>query len=200
MLGADDKPADAPPKSPSAVAAMREYDKSIDAAEKACREAKLAAEKKLIEKLKPALIIATKAGNLAEANSIEKAMKDSSSRAEELRSPSDTQKVFKIEAARDWQRTVKVQEGQEISIRAAGKWCGNSNDRRNATVGPEGRPDGFYALEGSIGGGPVFKIGSSFTITAKATGTLEMRMHDNDREDNDGALEVRVVVGKVTEP
>ncbi|MDB5290148.1 MAG: hypothetical protein JWL69_1389 [Phycisphaerales bacterium] len=195
-VAADEKPANAPPRSSSAVAAMKEYERSIDAAEKACREAKLLAENKLVEKLKPALVAATKAGNLVEANSIERVMKESKSRAEELRLSPEAPKAFKIEAAEDWQPTVEVQQGQEIRIRAAGKWCANITKRKSTTFGPDGS-DGSCYLEGRIGDGEAFRIGSSLNFTAKMAGTLEMRMHDSPRDDNDGALDVGIMMGKV---
>lgn len=62
--------APAKPASPAAVAADKEYQRAIDAAEQACRSAKLAANKRLVEKLTIAMKVATKAGDLDEANRI----------------------------------------------------------------------------------------------------------------------------------
>ena len=74
MFGSEGETAAPPqaarPASPAAATAFREYDKASQAADDAWKQAATVAERKLIEKLKPALSVATKAGNLEEANAI----------------------------------------------------------------------------------------------------------------------------------
>jgi hypothetical protein len=83
-VAADDAKPVEKPQLPAAVAALREYDKSAEVAEKAYKEARLAAEHKLIDKLKPAMAIATKAANLPEANAIDAQIKLAMFRIDEL--------------------------------------------------------------------------------------------------------------------
>src|SRR5665213_1052207 len=64
------------PKSPAAMTAIRERDHAIEMAEQAYRQAKVAAEKRLIGKLKVLMFVATKAGDLDEANRINARMKE----------------------------------------------------------------------------------------------------------------------------
>lgn len=68
---------DAPPKptSPAAVAADKEFQHAVDVAEQAYKTAKAAATKRLVDKLTVAMKAATRAGNLAEANAIDAAIK-----------------------------------------------------------------------------------------------------------------------------
>jgi hypothetical protein len=75
------------PQSSAALSAMREYDKSSRAADDAWRQAKAAADRKLIDKLHGALTAATKAGNLKEANAINAQVKAATARIEAASPP-----------------------------------------------------------------------------------------------------------------
>lgn len=70
------------PQSLTALAALREYDKAVKDADEAARQARLVAERKLIDKLKVSLTVATKAGNLVDANAIDGQIKAAQVRVE----------------------------------------------------------------------------------------------------------------------
>lgn len=95
VLGADGEgstttPPDRP-TSPAAAAALKDYDKASQAADDAWKQAKIVAERKLIEKLKQPLAIATRAGNLEEANSINAQIKAATARMDAATPPVLTQ-------------------------------------------------------------------------------------------------------------
>jgi hypothetical protein len=72
------------PQTPAAATALRDYDKSVALAEEVCRNAKLAAERKLVERLKATLAVVTRAGNLIEANRIDEEIKAAGLRIDDL--------------------------------------------------------------------------------------------------------------------
>jgi hypothetical protein len=98
VLGADGEGSSTPPPdrptSPAAAAALKEYDKASQAADDAWKQAKLVAERKLIEKLKQALAIATRAGSLDEANLINSQIKAATARMEAATPPVLTEGAF----------------------------------------------------------------------------------------------------------
>ena len=81
-LAADKPKAPDRPQSPTALAALREYDKAVKDADETARQARLVAERKLIDKLKVSLTVATKAGNLVDANAIDSQIKAAQGRME----------------------------------------------------------------------------------------------------------------------
>lgn len=83
---AGEAPADRP-KSPQATAALWKRDKAVDEAERAYREALLAAEREAVDDLKAAQATAMKAGNLPEANAIDAEVKAAQARVAELQKP-----------------------------------------------------------------------------------------------------------------
>jgi hypothetical protein len=87
VFAADEPPAPERPKSPPAVTALKDYDKQMHDAEDAFRKAQVAAERKLIDKLKVAMIAATKAGNLSEANAIDAQVKAATARIDGTKAP-----------------------------------------------------------------------------------------------------------------
>lgn len=84
---ADEPKAPERPQSPTALAAMREYDKVMKEADEVARQARLAAEHKLIDKLRVSLAAAIKAGNLADANAIDSQIKAAQERMEAASPP-----------------------------------------------------------------------------------------------------------------
>jgi hypothetical protein len=83
-LGAEpEKSAEAErPKSAAGVAALNEYDKASQAADLVWKQQKAVAERKLIEKMKVAMNVATRAGDLNEANRIDQQIKAATGRLE----------------------------------------------------------------------------------------------------------------------
>jgi hypothetical protein len=82
VFAADKPQAPERPQSPTALAALRDYDKAVKDADDAARQARLVAEHKLIDKLKVSLTVVTKAGNLADANAIDSQIKAAQGRME----------------------------------------------------------------------------------------------------------------------
>ena len=84
---ADEEAAPERPQSSAALGALREYERVSKAADDVYRQAEAAADRKLIEKLKPAMTAATRAGNLADANAIESQIKAANERNRRRRHP-----------------------------------------------------------------------------------------------------------------
>ncbi|MDB5290962.1 MAG: hypothetical protein JWL69_2203 [Phycisphaerales bacterium] len=195
VAAADETKAPDPPKSPPAVAAIHEYEKSVHDADEAFRHARLLAETKLVQKLKIALTAATKAGSLPEANAIDAQITAANARITDLTAnkAQPEGKTFVVAANKAWQPTVKVSAGQWLKITAHGKWCSNINARAATTSGPDGKGDRGW-LEGKIGDGQVIRIGSQAEFTVENDGDLLLEMADSVRDDNDGSMTVVIVI------
>ena len=103
--------------------------------------------------------------------------------------------TFTIDAAQSWQPTVEVAEGQVVTIRARGMWCGDTRNPRQTTCGPDGMTKGgelVYHLEGRVGDGQAFRVGNSARFTAPASGTLSFRMSDGNHTNNSGSVTVAI--------
>jgi hypothetical protein len=180
------------PKSPAAAQAIKRADAAIGKAEQAYRTAKLAALRQLVSDLRAAMPTATKAGNLDEANAIKGALDRADLELTLLAGVS-----FTVRADEDWQRATNVLAGAPVKLRASGQWWASRARRDEYTCGPDGRPDPgtkevrFY-LEGRIGDGEPFKIGSSYSMTPDTGGMLYLRMADTGFQDNGGSLKVVV--------
>ena len=186
---ADDHAEPAQPESPSAKAAIDKANRAVGEAERAYRHALTTAKKQLIQDLKASQSTAMKATNLTEANAIAATIKKTEADLTAIEG-----EKFTIKATEEWQQTIAVKRGQSVYVIARGKW--SYNRYKNLTAGPDGVPkdDGtketWGHLEGRIGNGPAFKIGTSVNFVADADGILEMEMHDPFHNDNEGSIDV----------
>jgi hypothetical protein len=195
--GAPDEHADSSkPQSPAAVAAMKDYEKSCKAAEDACSQAKCAAAKKLLEKLKVALNVSTKNSNLKEANLIDGEIKAVQQSIAELSIPASEAKTVIVYGQKEWQQAAQVRAGQLIRIRAAGKWCWNTSTRQSSTGGPDGITECGW-LQARVGDAAPVKIGSHGEFTAPFDGVLQLEMSDSSHADNDGCVTAQVTIVNV---
>lgn len=81
------------PKSSAAAAALGDYDKATRTADDAWKQARINAERRLIDKLKIARNVATRANDLTEANAIDAQIKSASGRIESLAAPTPSEGV-----------------------------------------------------------------------------------------------------------
>ena len=102
-----------------------------------------------------------------------------------------------------------LEAGQGFSVSASGLWRNDPNTFYNA--GPDGNTvqgpltqDGltanFGTLVAEIGGGPVFKVGSSFTGIAATSGELEFFFWDTDTGTTNNSGDVSAIATAVPEP
>src|ERR1044072_4351963 len=105
---------------------------------------------------------------------------------------------IQVFANRMWTKTVTVNEGDKISISAAGQVnIAATGDGADKWVGPDGwgntptwyspsgcthqyvyETDSLGALRGKIGDGTPFKVGSNYTFTASSAGVLFLGVED----------------------
>ena len=112
---------------------------------------------------------------------------------------------LRLPAAQDWRATLDVRQGDDIQVSAEGLWTplpgrGQSTavDAEGLTLKATGETIGY--LEGRIGDGEPFKIGADLRFTAETSGPLLLRMHDENRTDNLGALDVDIRILKRLPP
>ena len=99
-----------------------------------------------------------------------------------------------MDAALNWQDVLPLHKGDRVRATARGTWFYNIN--KNQSTGPDGPGDGERYLEGRVGQGRAFKVGSSASFVAEEDGMLQMRMNDSVRSDNEGHLDVTVSVSR----
>lgn len=179
---------------PAARKALARAEQDQRKAEQVYRQELTRIQRTLIGELEQAKADAMKRQMLDEANAIQQAIDAARQELDRLEGKPVVQ-TFEIDAAQSWQPTVEVRAGQRIEIAARGQWCGNTASRASRTFGPDGieniaKPYGW--LEGKIGDGRAFRVGSSFSFVAEADGMLYLQMHDAIKSDNDGAISVRV--------
>lgn len=191
-VAADEPKAVERPQSAAAVAAIHERDKAIKEAEDACHQAEIKAERAMIAKLKVALVAATKAGNLSEANAIDAQIKAATARVDGVNGKS---LVFAVKAEKPWQRVANFSAGDYV-ITAQGKW------KWGAHAGEECGPNG--SDEKSVGGKGVGALlvkvgekqslaGEQTTIHVESDGTsVSFQMNDDTFDDNQGSLTVTI--------
>lgn len=138
-------------------------------------------QRQLAVDLRAAIKVATRNGDLEDAQALQEYLDKLVGRTY----------TFQIDAAKDWQPTIEVEKGQKIRVDAEGEWSGGV-----AYAGPDGRVGSYY-LEARIGD-QLFRVGRGADIDVHQDGTLEMRMHDDVFDDNEGAITVTVSAGSVT--
>ena len=176
------------PQSKAAVAAIERYMAAKDKLDAEYQAKVENATLTLRQELASALDNAARAGRLEEANTI--------------RSLIDrvvgATRAFKIEAAKDWQPTIEVQKGQRIEIEVEGQWLTDasrptlSSDANGLNVGK------YYVMymEGRIGEGEAFRIGTSKTLDVPVSGMLQLRCYDPQRQDNAGSVKRLYFAGR----
>lgn len=198
------------PRSPRAAAARKRHDDAAAKARQAYLSALIEADRQLIVDLDAAFDAAMQGKLLDEANRIDRAKKAAAALLKEHQAQlaaggeavgvaAGGPRTFNIRADRPWQPTVEVRKGQKLKVTAKGTWCAWVGRRKDTTFGPDGLPgsgDHYGGLQGRIGDGEPFFIGSSKTLTADRDGPLTMEMADKAKDDNDGALEVSVSAGE----
>jgi hypothetical protein len=180
------------PQSPAAVAAMRERDKAVKEAEDAYHQAEIKAERAMITKLKVALVTATKAGNLSEANAIDGQIKAAMARVDGVGGKS---LVYAVKAENPWQRVATLNAGEYV-ITAQGKWKWGMH--AGEECGPNGSDD--KSVGGKSVGALLVKFGEKQALTGERTtihvesdGTpISFQMNDDTFEDNQGSLTVSI--------
>jgi hypothetical protein len=96
--------------------------------------------------------------------------------------------------------TVKVDSGNVVLIFAQGQVTIASDE----VVGPDGRQNVSYLsaptntpmtgmLVAKIGTGTMFTIGKNASFIAQRSGTLKLRVHDTNYNDNGGSFEVNLI-------
>ena len=92
---AAESPSSAPerPKSAAAATALGDYDKATRTADDTWKQARINAERRLIDKLKIARNVATRANDLTEANAIDTQIRAASGRIESLSAPTPSEGV-----------------------------------------------------------------------------------------------------------
>jgi hypothetical protein len=181
--------AEAPaPKSPAAVAAIQRSDAAIKRAEEQFRAAKTAALKQLAIDLRNAMSIATKAGNLDEANAL-KALLDQTQIDIDATANAGKAQRFTIRAERDWQDACEVTAGATLRVAAEGKWSAVPGREPH---GPEGVAQQYH-LEARVAEGVAFRVGANLEFVAAESGMLQFRMHDGKHGDNKGSVTVTLI-------
>ena len=112
---------------------------------------------------------------------------------------------FDVSAQTDWHPSLTLRKGDTVHVTTDGLWTPLLGRGRSALVGGEGfalKASGEVIgyLEGKIGDGDPFKIGSGLRFTAETSGPLLLRMHDDNRADNLGALDVDIRILKRLPP
>lgn len=193
---------DESPRLPAVKNAIKQYEVAAEKARKEYLMALIDLDRRLITDMEGALKQVMQAGNLDEAKRIEAAVltakETMGKHQDELRGKAKVQE-FTIEAAKSWQPTIEVKKGQRVEVRASGTWNGAVDHGDKGISGPDGtrHPQHgrlTYYLEGKVGEGSAFKIGSRAEFTADTDGPLVMRMNDTNRPNNSGALSVAISV------
>lgn len=199
----------APPADPASRAAVLKYTQAVQQADEAARKAKLAAAKTFITALTKAKDAAMKSGNLEAANEAQ-ALIDTAQAEVDALTPGEATpakadklpagKFYTIEAAKEWQDTVEVKQGDKVTIKAGGEW---TYRKETPPFGPSGYTidnsrSPHYYLEGRIGDGSPFAINDGLTLNIGLDGMLQMEMKNmrnaGPREDNTGEMKVTVQV------
>ena len=172
----------------SAQGAVDRRDAAVAYAQKVFLQASMVAEKQCILELQQAAVAAGKAGNTDMLLKIVEAKKAAEGRYEQAKDQLGGRR-FCIHTEQDWQPTIPVKKGQILRITATGQWCPNVRDAVKLTMGADGEGSSLY-LEGRIGDGPSFRVGSNFTGAVDREGGLALRVMDAVRDDNSGDLSV----------
>jgi hypothetical protein len=193
LLAAVSFGADAPqPKSPAAVQAIAKSERAIKSAEDAFRAAKLASLKQLVQDLRGAIVAATKAGQLEEANAIKAAMDGAQGEIDALVNAGKAHR-FVVKAGREWTETIQVTEGQQVSIQIDGQWK-FGHEAKN--IGrPEGEADGKrFGPIARVADGPSISVGAQSTLTADRDGIISLRLDGGAWNNDSGAVTAIVTV------
>lgn len=171
------------PRSPKARAALTKYDRAVAKAKADYDRAVATAARELRGDLDDALQAAMKAGSLEEAKRIDAALAHV------------TGKAVEVQANQDWQSFgIVVRKGETLKLAARGSWRAGPGLPR--AVGPEGAPyegrETFF-LEARVGDGPAVRVNAGARFEADREGELQFRMHDNNWDDNSGAVTVTVL-------
>jgi len=108
-------------------------------------------------------------------------------------------KRIHVQAARSWIPIFPVRTGDVVRIVADGPWTPWLGRGQAAVTGPEGLPargerEAIGYLEAHIGEGEPIVVGQATTLHSDSDGTLMVRMHDDDRSDNAGSVQVDVQI------
>lgn len=115
-----------------------------------------------------------------------------------------------VEATQRWtDANLDVRQGDVLAVEARGdiQMSGDSNDTatpRGSRTGRGAQQAPVSAVAGAliarIGGGAPFLIGDQATVTAPASGRLELGVNDDHLEDNRGQFQVRISVQQQRAP
>lgn len=193
VVGADAAPERAGPKSLKARTALKKYDRAAEQAQAAYRKALADARKALLAELEQA-----KRAAFANRDEVElRALGEEIARVKlDVAAETTKPQVVVVSARESWQKAVALKKGQQVRIRAEGSWVAASNPQAQP-VGPEGWTTGesrVQYLEGEVGDGAPFLVGSGTNLTAAASGTLYLRMNDTQFDDNSGAVQAKIHV------
>lgn len=174
-------------KSPQAKEAIHKRDAQIAAAESVYKQALLKAKGDCVRDLKIAMTVATRQGNLDDANLIKAELDRTQSEIDQLAGKL-RQERFRVAATLMWNDTVQLKKGQRIRIQSVGEW--SLNGRKSVADVSKWPP------RGRVGDGKPFEIGVDYTLTADKDGILQMGINDGERQDfyNDNFGEIAVTI------
>jgi hypothetical protein len=124
--------------------------------------------------------------------------------------PISNASIVSVSGSQGWQSTgIKINQGQSFQIiYMSGSWAGRVGwgpslpDIWTDAGGidfdiyyPEfGRTGKFASLIGQIGNGPIFQVGRRYSAQSSQSGILSLRMFDTDMSDNDGSINVQIII------
>ena len=111
--------------------------------------------------------------------------------------PAQPWSEFSVRANAKSTPTLGLHRGDRVEVEATGHYWTPWTGRGQMAIADAdgllaGGNDSVGYLEGRIGDGEFFRIGSRLAFTADADGVLHLRMRDDDRTDNAGQLYVKI--------
>jgi hypothetical protein len=183
--------------------AKTHHDQAIKQAETIFWKAELVAKAAYLKEIKTALVDATKAGKLDDANEIAavKATIEAEIVVLNNKISGIDSKILKVASDKGWQQVMEVRAGDILQINGEGTWCTNTGDPKKYTFDADGNkaeknsdfiPNSRYGcLIGQIGS-QRFVVGRTSQIEAKDNGYLELRINDKGIDDNSGELTITI--------